>query len=87
MDLIKQQQQLHCNPGWAVYVRDMAGKLLNGLGIASGAIIHPELYKLLLLQDEWQPYDCGHANLPDRTVATMIIVLPSQHEVCHMSQS
>ena len=78
---------LYCNPGWAVYVRNMAGKLLKAMGIASGAITHPELHKLLLLEGEWEPADGDAANLPDRTVATMLIILPSQHEVCHMSRS
>ena len=64
-----------------MYVKKQAGKLLKGLGIVSDAIIHPELHKLLLVEAFTDVDVASDTTFPQGTVATMIIVLPSQYEV------
>ena len=75
------EQSLHA-AGWAEYVSEKAAILLHELGLPSDAVVHPQLHKLILYKGSWVAHPCGGADLPPRTVATLLTVLPSQCQVC-----
>lgn len=56
--------------------------LLQQLSIPSEVIIQPELLQLIVYQNAWDKQDVDALAMSADTVAMMIIVLPSQHQVC-----